>query len=172
MLFGIPIDYYVAMNLDGISVLNDILGGITVTLEDDFTALDPTMTKGKTLTLMGEQAEYFVRGRMDIGTGTNEARMARQELYLSQLLDLLFKQAIQNKDFIGTLYDQLRPYLTTNLNRGRMINTVWTARNYEYTDVVKPTGTHQIGADGFMQFWIDESALQQKVIDVFYQKVK
>lgn len=172
LFFGIPIDYYVAMNLDGIPVMNDLLGGITVTLEDDFTALDPAMTKGSTLTLSGSQAEHFVRGRMDIGTGTNEARMERQELYLSQLLGLLFSQAGSSKEFIGTLYDQLLPYLTTNLNRGKMINTVWAAKDYQHTEILQPIGSHQIGADGFMQFWIDEAALQQSVIDMFYKKVK
>ena len=34
------------MSLDGISVLNDLAGGVTVTLEDDFSAADPAMTKG------------------------------------------------------------------------------------------------------------------------------
>lgn len=45
------IDFYVAMNMDGISELNDLAGGVTVTLEDDFSSIDPAMTKGTTLTL-------------------------------------------------------------------------------------------------------------------------
>ena len=74
LLQGENIDFYLAMSLDGISVLNDLAGGVTVTLEDDFSAADPAMTKGATLTLQGDQAEIFVRRRMDIGEGTNEAR--------------------------------------------------------------------------------------------------
>lgn len=85
LLQGENIDFYLAMSLDGISVLNDLAGGVTVTLEDDFSAADPAMTKGTTLTLQGDQAEIFVRRRMDIGEGTNEARMVRQEEYLAQL---------------------------------------------------------------------------------------
>ena len=172
LMFGIPIDGYVAMNMDGISALNDIVGGIAVTLEDDFSALDPAMTKGTTLTLKGEQAEYYVRGRMSVGIGTNEARMTRQELYLSQLMDLLFEQVSKDKEFIGMLYDELLPYLTTNLSRGRMINEAWAAKDYRHTDVVMPIGDHKIGTDGFMQFWMDESALKQNVIDLFYQRLK
>lgn len=34
-----------AMYLDGISTFNDALGGVTVTLEDDFSQLDPEMVK-------------------------------------------------------------------------------------------------------------------------------
>ena len=66
LLQGENIDFYLAMSLDGISVLNDLAGGVTVTLEDDFSAADPAMTKGATLTLQGNQAEIFVRRRMDI----------------------------------------------------------------------------------------------------------
>ena len=73
LMQGENIDFYLAMSLDGISVLNDLAGGVTVTLEDDFSAADPAMTKGATLTLQGDQAEIFVRRRMDIGEGTNEA---------------------------------------------------------------------------------------------------
>lgn len=56
---GIPIDYYVTMDLDGISTFNDALGGVTVTLEDDFSQIDPEMVKGTTICLQGKQAEIL-----------------------------------------------------------------------------------------------------------------
>lgn len=78
---GESIDFYVAMNMDGISELNDLAGGVTVTLEDDFSSIDPAMTKGTTLTLHGNQAETFVRSRMTVGDGTNASRMECQSVY-------------------------------------------------------------------------------------------
>ena len=104
-MHGIDIDFYISLEMDGISTLNDALGGVTVTLEDDFTALDPTMTKGTTLTLEGNQAEYYVRGRMYIGVGTNEARMVRQQVFmsaLSQRLSELIHES-ESANFIGNL---------------------------------------------------------------------
>lgn len=53
LLGGIPIDGYITLDISGITALNDALGGVTVTLEEDFSALDPEMTKGATLTLHG-----------------------------------------------------------------------------------------------------------------------
>lgn len=172
LMFGIPIDGYVAMNLDGIAAFNDQLGGVTVTLEDDFSAFDPAMTKGATLTLTGKQAEYYVRQRMAVGVGTNEGRMARQEQYISQLMELLFARMGEDKEFVGTLYDALSPYLTTNLSRGRIINEAWAAKDCQRTEALKPAGVHKVGEDGFMQFWLDEAALRQTVIDLFYTRVK
>ena len=172
LMFGIPIDFYVALNMDGISVLNDALGGVTVTLEDDFSALDPGMTKGTTLTLVGDQAEIYVRSRMNVGIGTNEARMARQELYISQVASLLLEQMEIDEDFVSSMYDTLSPYLLTDIPRGRLINEAWTAKDYDRNAAVKPDGTHEVGNDGFMQFHVAETALRSIVIDLFFEEVK
>lgn len=169
---GIPIDLYLALNMDGISVLNDALGGVTVTLKDDFSDFDPVMVPGVTLTLQGDQAEYYVRNRMGIGVGTNEERMRRQETYLSEISEMLHAQVRTDKEYIGTLYDELLPYMTTNISRGRLINEIWAAKDYLQEDTVQLTGEHRIGHDGFVEFHVDETALQQFVIKQFYERVK
>ncbi|MGN1368233.1 MAG: LCP family protein [Aristaeellaceae bacterium] len=175
LLGGIPIDFYIAMSLDGISVLNDLLGGVTVTLAEDFSALDPAMTPGTTLTLTGDQAEIYVRARWRIGVGTNEARMARQEQYIAGIMDNLGARLsgnqAENQAFIGKLYDALSPYLTTNLSRGRLMNMALAARDYEHTPIRKPEGCHVVGTNGYMEFHADESALKQMVTELFYQKL-
>jgi len=172
LLFNVPIKYYVAMNLDGISVMNDSLDGITVTLEDDFSHLDPTMTKGKTLTLVGDQAELFVRSRMSVGVGTNEARMARQQQYLTAMMDRLNEKIHADSNYVGTLFDALAPYLVTSISRSAMITEAWTARDYQRLPVKQPQGVHQVGESGYMEFLVDENSLAQIVLDTFYEKVK
>lgn len=172
LLYNVPISYYAAMNLDGISAINDILGGVKVTLEDDFSHLDPSMTKGTTLTLVGDQAEIFVRSRMSVGVGTNEARMARQQQYLNQMMELLNEKIHGSSEFIGTLFDNLAPYLCTNMARAQMMNEAWTIKDYTRRPVVTIDGTHQVGDDGYMQFLPDEESLEQVILDVFYRKVK
>lgn len=171
LLLDVPIDEYIAMNLDGISVLNDAVGGVTVALEDDFSALDPDMTPGRTLTLQGEQAEIFVRSRMSVGVGTNEARMERQQAYISQLSQMIDEKVKEDKAFIGKLYDALEPYTITSVSRGLMINKAWAAKEYVRT-AIKLEGTYQIGTDGFMQFYADEGMIQQTILELFYQKIE
>ena len=90
LLLGVDIDYYISMNLDGISELNDLMGGVTVTLNEDLTAFDPTMTAGTTMTLHGMQAEYFVRQRYYIGDGSNMGRMERQRQYMAEFAKLAY----------------------------------------------------------------------------------
>lgn len=171
LLMGVPINGYMSMDLDGISVLNDAVGGVEVTLKDDFSALDPAMTQGTTLTLVGDQAEIFVRSRMSVGDGTNAARMARQQEYMSQLTGKLNERIQQDQDFIGALYDELSEYITTDISRGRLINLVWGSKDYERAQL-ELAGEHQIGSNGYMQFYADETGLQQTVLELFYQKVE
>lgn len=169
LLCGETIELYAAMSLDGIPALNDLVGGVTVTLEDDFSAQDASMTQGATLTLSGRQAEIYVRSRMSVGQGTNVERMARQDVYLAGLADKLDQLGRENEAFGGELFDALEPYLTTNMSRGRIVNEMWRAREYERAKVIHPQGVHQIGADGFSQFYVDEDALMETVLALFYE---
>ena len=172
LLFGTKIDHYVAMNLDGISVLNDWAGGVTVTLRDDFSAADPDMTPGKTLKLVGNQAEIFVRSRMDVGDGTNAARMERQNEFLQKFRELSQNRVHEDKQSIGELYDSLAPYLTTDMTRGRFINEAWAARDYEVADTLEIKGTHVIGDAGFVEYYPDEEYLQELVLKIFYEALE
>lgn len=171
LLFGVGIDFYAAVSMDAIPMINDLLGGITVTIQEDFSALDAEMTPGKTMTLTGTQAELFVRGRKGMTVGTNEARMARQEMYLSAASEQLRSRIRQDEDFVGHLYDALADHLITDMPRGRMINEVWNSQDYP-TAVIKPAGVHQLGADGYMQFYPDLEQLQSVILDLFYVKMK
>ena len=172
LLYNVPIKYYAAMNLDGISVLNDILGGVTVTLEDDFSHIDPSMTKGTTMTLVGGQAEVFVRSRMSMAVGTNEARMKRQQQYVSQMTELLNGRIHESSEFIGSLFDELSPYLCTNMSRAQMMNEAWLSKDYTRLPLASIDGVHETGDDGYMQFLPDDASLEQAILDVFYKKVK
>ena len=63
---GAEIDYYISMDISGINKLNELVGGVTVTIpNDDLLALDPTLKGGETIKLTGMQAEYFTRTRYD-----------------------------------------------------------------------------------------------------------
>ena len=172
LLGGQTIDQYLAMGLDGISTLNDLAGGVTVTLEDDFSAIDPAMTKGTTLTLQGEQAETYVRSRRSVGVGTNEARMARQESYIRQLSVQLDEKLQKDQNFAVDAYDALQPYLTTSMAKGQLVNEAWAAKDYTRLDTIKPDGTYQVGEDGFMEFYPEAASLQQAVLQLFYEKVE
>lgn len=103
-LYGIDIDYYVSMNMDAIGILNDAVGGVTVTVKDDFSNIDPTITMGR-MTLTGDQAIHFVRTRKDIDDQTNLSRMDRQEQYMDGFVESFRTKQAESTEFIVSAYE-------------------------------------------------------------------
>ena len=66
LLYDVPIDHYYAVTMDAIPVLNDLVGGVTVHVDDDLTAADPVLVQGTDVTLHGDQALHFVRARKNV----------------------------------------------------------------------------------------------------------
>lgn len=171
LLLDAQIDHYIAVNIDAIPVINDALGGVTVTLTDDFSALDPAMTPGTTLTLRGKQAEYFVRYRMGIGEGTNAVRMLRQRAYLAEVGRIAQERIRSDKNFVGVLFDELEPVLVSDMRRGGMINIAWTTRDYERGETLSLEGEHVLNENGYIEFYADEDSLMRLIVDAFYEPV-
>ena len=167
LLQGEKPELYLAFGLDSISRINDSLGGVTVTIEDDMTAYDSTMTVGSTLRLQGKQAEIFVRSRYNIADGSNAARQSRQRQFLSAASELLRGFT---RDEMGSLVDDLSDVLTTNMSRGRIINEFWKAKDYTVMPVEQLEGEYTIGSDGYVEFHADPDSLQEWVLSAFYKE--
>lgn len=172
LLMGITIDYYISMSWDGISVLNDVLGGVTVTLKDDFSIYDPNMQIGEKVTLQGKQAEYYVRMRFYVGDGSNAMRMERQQMYIANAKDALESQIEKDGGFLNELFEAVRPYITTNMSRGKLINLLERVRRY-YTDpIILMDGDYGMDEDGLVTYNVDTLELQRRIINTFYEEIE
>ena len=49
LLFDAPIDHYIQIPMSAIGVLNDLVGGVTVTIEEDLPGIDAALTEGATV---------------------------------------------------------------------------------------------------------------------------
>lgn len=169
LLGGIKIDRYVLMDLDGIVALNDAVGGVTVTLEDDFTMMDPAMQKGATVLLQGNMAEYFVRGRTTVADGTNASRMNRQKTYIASLLSTILYRMEEDDGFIDYVYGALEGHMESDTLESVLLNDVRSYKRYGWNELVMLPGSHNIGEDGFAEFWIDEQAAMDIVVDIWFE---
>lgn len=167
LLGGVKIDQYVALDMDGMALLNDALGGVTVTLEEDFTIYDPAMKKGATITLQGDQAAYYLRGRMDVGDGTNVGRMSRQRNFMQAAVMLLDTRMAQDPTYLVTVFNALDGHLVTSCDEAWLINQAYAVRTYPRTENVQLRGEHLVGADGFVEFHPDTDALMKFITGTF-----
>lgn len=170
LLSGMPIAGYLTMNLSGIAALNDAVGGIEVTLEEDFSHLDAAMTKGTTLRLRGRQAELYVRGRMNTASGTNAYRVQRQMHYLTPLLERLAALMQEDVRAAERLLDTLDSHIESSLSRAELVRFAQRFSNYELAAPVVLPGTRRLGADRAIEFWLDADSTVQQLIDICYEK--
>lgn len=170
LLYGQKIDGYVSLNMDAIGRLNQLVGGVTVTIEDDFSKSDPTLEKGKTLKLSDEQAMHFVHDRMNVGDGSNEGRMRRQNAYMKGLKEVLMEQSKENESFAMDVFNGLEDYMVTNL-KGKNVSRISKAilKNKDLGQY-RIEGTNMIDDLGFNAFTVDSDSLADIVITLFYDK--
>ena len=72
-------------------------------------------------------------------------------------------------DFVGSLFDGLSEYMTTDIDRGWMINKAYDSRAYQRLDARIIAGSHCIGEDGFTEFWADEDALLSLLAGIYFE---
>lgn len=168
LFYGLGINYYVAMNMDAIPILNDTVGGVTVEVTEDFSAVNPNIPTGTT-TLMGQAALDYVQLRQDVGDQTNVSRMTRQKKYMSAFLKA-FDQKIQaDETFVLTAYDAVDEYVVTNFTTKSMSGVLNQYADYALGEIVSLEGELKIGADGFYEYHLDEKALEDLVLRMFYK---
>ena len=165
-LGGIDIDYYAAMNIDGIGLLNDLAGGVTVNITEDFSLVDPDLPMG-TVTLDSKQAMTYVRSRKDVGTQLNLSRMERHKEYLQGLAAALTDQAEENDSFISKAWERLSDYMVTDCSVNALTGIANRCADYTLADILSPKGENVMGNE-FYEFYADESDLQSIIFSLFY----
>ena len=166
-LHGMTIDYYVAMNMDAIPILNDAVGGVTVTVTDDFSKVNPTITMGE-LTLQGDQVIDYVRTRKDVGDQKNLTRMERQKGYVDGFLQALMAKEQEDIDFAIGLYEQVAPYIVTDCSATTLSGMLDRYAQFTLKEVLTPEGENVI-EDGHYAFYVDEAKLDALILELFYR---
>lgn len=165
-IHGMTVDYYVAMNMDAIPILNDAVGGVTVTVVDDFSKVDPSITMGE-VTLTGEQVINFVRTRKDVGDQKNVTRMERQKAYVAGFLEQLYAKEHEEIDFLADVYGEVSPYLVSDCPLNTLNDMLSRYVNFDIKEVVTPEGESMV-VDGHYQFHVDEEELDELIVRLFY----
>lgn len=169
-LLGIPVDHYMVYDLSAINVLNDLLGGVTVTVEDDLTAFDSSLQVGSTVTLHGAQAEIFVRSRMGVGDGMNTSRLRRQRAYMESALIIVSEKSSADSSFIQSMISGMEDNYASDMNRGYVVNLFNRALGYEVKPIRVTDGEHGVGKDGFMECYLNEESIKRMMLEVCFTR--
>ena len=162
-----PIDGYMAVNMDAVGILTDLVGGVTLTVTSDFSAVDPSLVQGETITLTGEQALTYIRSRANIDDETNLARMNRQRQYMTALEEKLMQK---DANFVVEAYDALADYMVTDIASGTAAEIGERMQDYTQLEVLTIDGENVVEGEHWA-YYLDEDSLQETILQLFYNEI-
>jgi len=173
ILYGVPINTYVALNLDGIAALNDALGGITVTCPNDF---KDKYKKGEQITLNGKEAETFIRTRESTLEG-DAARRERQIAYVKAYVSQAAERGMKNPRLLTDIYNIGSEYTVTNLTLSRSLYFGTTllsnpSQVLSFENISSLKGKLKQDDAGYAVTVLDEDDTLKTVLDIYYKPLQ
>lgn len=168
--YGQKIDGYAAVNMGCIEIINHLIGGVTVTIEDDFSEMDPSLKMGETILLTDEQAVSYIRGRMNVGDGTNEGRLRRQSDYMRKAKEKLKTLCAEDSQFPMQVYEALEEYMVTNISKQKFSKIALLVTKEKDAGELQIKGNTIIGEMEFEEFWADEESIADVAAQLFYKR--
>ena len=164
LLNDIKVDHYLSMKMDAVSIINDLVGGVEVTV---IHTLDESLVQGKTVLLMGDQALRYVRARKGLEDSSNIARMARQKQYATALYEKFLMCVENDESFSINAVTKLSEHIISDRSATQLKQLTEKISDYELQDILSIDGEAKAGNE-FMEFYADQDAIDQLVIDLFY----
>ena len=174
LLMGLPIDSYMAADLEIIGSLNDAVGGVTVTIPTlGMEEADPEFVFGQTVRLDGEQAERFVRYR-DTGKDNSAlSRMEQQKLYISGFFQAVKERSKTESSIVEKLFEMTQNYMVTDMAKEQYLKLAMDALEGEGLTAVSfkmapGTGT---ATEAYDEYYVAQEALIPIILELFYREI-
>ncbi|SEP73484.1 transcriptional attenuator, LytR family [Lachnospiraceae bacterium RM5] len=171
LFYGIPINGYVALDLDSIAVLNDAVGGVTVTCNEDLTFNNPKLYEGARLTLSGSDAYDYLQDRTKTYEGARR-RLARQKAYIDAYVPMVKNSIKSDLTWVVDTYNVVKPYMNTNLSIDEVSYLASIAKDYSFdvNNIENIEGETKQG-ERFEEFYVDKDNLEETILKIFYKEV-
>lgn len=175
LLYGLPIHGYCALSMNSIANLNDAVGGVTVTVPEELAELKPKLfTVGETITLKGNRANEFVRARAvnSPDVASNNKRIARQKAYAVAFVNQLKQGMKEDMTLPVKLYQTAEKQMVTSLSLDQAVYlcTEYMNCSFDTDNIYTIDGAVTMG-EKYAEFNVDDDALYQLILDVFYEEV-
>ena len=160
-----PIRNYISVSVDGIKPIVDAMGGVTLTVPQDYTYIDPAFQQGAQIVLDGAQAESYVRYRDTSVSSSNTERMERQMQFISAMFEQLKAQASSDLGGYGKLLDSAGEYMVTSMTMDELKEM----SEYDLdSEIINVPGEMTAGAE-HDEFLVNNDKLNEIILNLFYK---
>ena len=168
LLLGVKVNHYISLTMDSVSVFNDLVGGVEVTVLDDFTGIDDTLVKGEKVTLLGEHALNYVRTRYGLEDSSNSTRMERQRQYINALYAKTKGKIDSDPEFIVESSVKMSDYIISDRSVTQLQELMRKFNEYEFLGIQAIEGENRMG-EKYIEFYPSEESVKEVVVNSFYK---
>lgn len=170
---GIPIQDYVVTNQSSMPYINNLVGGVTVTVPNDELAEQyPALTAGAAVKLDDTNIIDYLHYRNTAEDFSNEGRIERQKSFINAYIPIAKEQAKNDPDGMWGKLQEMEDYLQTSITKNKYLGLVNLLDQVAYTeeDFYRLEGQDQMG-ELHDEFYPDQKWLQEKIIELFYEEI-
>ncbi len=164
----ISFEGFIAAPIPIVQTLADAVGGVEVTIKDNFEGVEDSFVMGETVLLKGKQAETFVRSRMYMPDDThNSARMTRQIDFMNSFVKKA-KQTLTANQAVD-LFDDLMDTVVTDMSQSEITKWILTGYDYEFKGFYRIDGTEGERKHGARCTYPDYDEVGKLVQELYYK---
>ena len=172
LLAGLPIDHYAAFDMAVLSVLNDAVGGVTVTIPTEgMESRDPAFVYGSEVTLQGSQAEKFLRFRDITKDGSALQRLEQHKAYIRGFEKALAAAAGSDLTAVLSLRETIRPYIVTDMLPGEYTELALAFARQADTDSIRTLPGQELTGTRFDEYYVDYEQAIPMLLELFYEQI-
>lgn len=175
IFYGMQYDTYFSFDTRSLETLTDTIGGVPVTALTDFYSeyYGRNIKAGEEIVLYGHDATMYIRSRDIDELDSNNDRMARQTQFMKAFIAKIWSSVKSDPAMVLDLYNTIADSSTTNLNPTKIIYLATSAisllDSYNEINFVNLQGEVKKGE--YAEFYPDQDALMETMLDLFYIKV-
>ncbi len=177
LFYNLPIHGYFSINMGAMTALNDAVGGVTITLDEDFVeTMDGktvSISKGQH-TLTNTEAYVYLRYRDHDAFDSATERFERQQKYVAAFFKAFKEKTAEDVTTPIKVYNELAPYIVTDINTSKITYMATNMLDYSFDagNIHSLEGTTRLGENQHEEFIYDQDKLYELIIDTFYKKVE
>lgn len=173
LLYGMPVNSYFVIEDDSIAPLHSAVGDITVIPNETIEIDRFKFYKGTPFTITKDNVFRYLQVRNNKTADASLLRLERQTDYLKKYSAAVINKTKSDITFPIKLYKMVVNNATTNINMSKITYYVSSiaSKNVEF-EFVQIKGEQIKGEDSFAEFYPDEEALLETVIDTFYEEIE
>ena len=176
LLYGAPIDSYIAIDMDGVVEITDALGGVTVTVLEDIVYWRDRvfLDKGDVINLNGRQGLAYIRYRNHSVVNSNNLRMQRQKQFFTNFVQKATNQLRSDFSKLGKYYSVVEPYVISDLTLSQityLASTCLLNRSQLGIEFLSIKG-ETVDGGKHAEFYPDSNSVYEAVLTAFYEEVE